>query len=1071
MCGSRQYRCAVRDIYAIGIKTILADTPPAFAKDVSFSILVELEPGLTGGKLERGVREQVLELITEVLSRYGCQDTARNSTMMEELLDGLAHKALRKRVTAALAALAPSLTDPQLHQVITALLGKINSPKPGDDIPTLVQCLGRLARSVGRRLGPHAPNIMPVFFRQLGEADHEELLDDLAIDVKENSLQAIESFVRQCPGAVTPWIEQALMVANGYLKYDPNFDYEAEEEEEDEDMEGEESEEEEEEYSDMSDDDDNTWKIRRAAVRVISAIASCRHDILPFIFKNYGGALVDRFKEREESVRVDILATFTQLLDNAIETHESHVEAVPSADVDVDMTGQSAWAGAGFGPGGGMEPGLPGGTTASLLGAHPGARAAVRQGLITPPPAVRAPGFINELRDMIKVIAESILRVFEKSKTGDSRTRMAAWQLLQKLVLVMGDDFADVNSLFIPQLRSALKDKTSQLRFEALNFIRMVLDRCSPLHTQPHLPVLVPLVTASVHDEWYKIVAEALRTIGRCAICIRPATEDERDLTAGVDPSPYLSALFEATFSKLSATDIDQEIKEAAISAMSLILGHLGDHLNKNQLDAVLPLFLERLQNEVTRLATLRGLAFVVLSPLSLDFSSILQPTVQELGSLLRQKSRILKQAVLKLLVALVTWQSQKLPVALMEPVMHEGAALISDDDLQLAAHMIELCVTVSIHHADAAKLLGKDILTAALQLAGSPLVQGEALEFLRSLFKKIAVLSGCVMSYDDLMEGLFAFATEHADSKAIQRHTLLSLSNCTAALCGAADATKQKATVLRLVDLLNGESVNLRIMVLHTLAALGKQLNILSIKPSALTDAMALFDSAAHEEVKIAAASAVGGIAVGAPDGSIPVLLEKIQSSSHTYLLLAALKDAFYAQARKEADFGPHVPALLDSLLAHTADKDVSLCAVLCAMQRCYLHRVVLVVDPQEGVRAITSECLGLLAIANPDTLADVLSKLVTSDQPLQRCAAATAMQYPISILQRLGTARLEPFVDATCDQDLLVRQVRIDGLPWLRKLPCPHSRSLVCPGCFPNHHHLGTQVPHRAGAILHQA
>ena len=124
-------------------------------------------------------------------------------------------------------------------------------------------------------------------------------------------------------------------------------------------------------------------------------------------------------------------------------------------------------------------------------------------------------------------------------------------------------------------------------------------------------------------------------------------------VTDEFDPRPYVKPLYDAILRHLRAHDIDSEIKKAAITSMGLLLAYLGD-LVPSELVVVLPLFLERLKNEVTRDAVLKALTFVAESPLSVDMTSILTATVEELGNLLRQNSRSLKQSTLSTLIALV---------------------------------------------------------------------------------------------------------------------------------------------------------------------------------------------------------------------------------------------------------------------------------------------------------------------------------------------------------------------------------------------------------------------------------
>lgn len=58
------------------------------------------------------------------------------------------------------------------------------------------------------------------------------------------------------------------------------------------------------------------------------------------------------------------------------------------------------------------------------------------------------------------------------------------------------------------------------------------------------------------------------------------------------DFSPFVSDLYQCTVVRLKAADIDQEVKERAISCMGQILCNLGDHLQVNPYFCILLEFL-----------------------------------------------------------------------------------------------------------------------------------------------------------------------------------------------------------------------------------------------------------------------------------------------------------------------------------------------------------------------------------------------------------------------------------------------------------------------------------------------
>lgn len=84
-----------------------------------------------------------------------------------------------------------------------------------------------------------------------------------------------------------------------YITYDPNYNYDDDMNEmsdaEDIMMEVEEDGEEDAE-DEYSDDDDMSWKVRRAAAKCLEAVVSSRRELLPELYKVVSPALISRFK-------------------------------------------------------------------------------------------------------------------------------------------------------------------------------------------------------------------------------------------------------------------------------------------------------------------------------------------------------------------------------------------------------------------------------------------------------------------------------------------------------------------------------------------------------------------------------------------------------------------------------------------------------------------------------------------------------------------------------------------------------------------------------------------------------
>ncbi|KAL3278589.1 hypothetical protein HHI36_016134 [Cryptolaemus montrouzieri] len=84
------------------------------------------------------------------------------------------------------------------------------------------------------------------------------------------------------------------------------------------------------------------------------------------------------------------------------------------------------------------------------------------------------------------------------------------------------------------------------------------------------------------------------------------------------DYRPYVSEIYQSTLTKLKAADIDKEIKEKAIFTMRHIICNFGDEL-KGDLAVCLPIYVDRLKNEITRLTTVKALMRIAGSPLNIE--------------------------------------------------------------------------------------------------------------------------------------------------------------------------------------------------------------------------------------------------------------------------------------------------------------------------------------------------------------------------------------------------------------------------------------------------------------------
>lgn len=213
-------------------------------------------------------------------------------------------------------------------------------------------------------------------------------------------------------------------------------------------------------------------------------------------------------------------------------------------------------------------------------------------------------GPVSMLQGQIPAIIKAIHKQLREKSI---KTRQGCFSLLTELVQVLPGALTNHVPALVPGLQFSLGDKSSSsnMKIDTLSFLNCMLIHHSPGVFHPHISVIVPPVVAAVGDPFYKITSEALLVTQQLVKVIRPL-----DPETTFNFTPYVTELYESTLRRLRAADIDQEVKERAISCMGQILCNLGDGL-QGELRVCLPIFLERLKNEITRLTTVKALTLI----------------------------------------------------------------------------------------------------------------------------------------------------------------------------------------------------------------------------------------------------------------------------------------------------------------------------------------------------------------------------------------------------------------------------------------------------------------------------
>lgn len=211
--------------------------------------------------------------------------------------------------------------------------------------------------------------------------------------------------------------------------------------------------------------------------------------------------------------------------------------------------------------------------------------------------------------------------IYPQMREKSIKTRQDCFILLKEVCSVLPGALTLHIGDLIPGIQYSLGDKNSSgnMKIDALSFIHCLLTSHPPEVFHPHIAVLLPPVIHAVGDSFYKITAEALNVLQELVKVIRPL-----NAPSSFDFTPFTNEIYTCTLARLKASDIDQEVKERAISTMGQIICNLGDYLRK-ELAECLPLFLDRLKNEITRLTTVKALTNIASSPLGINLPIIVR--------------------------------------------------------------------------------------------------------------------------------------------------------------------------------------------------------------------------------------------------------------------------------------------------------------------------------------------------------------------------------------------------------------------------------------------------------------
>lgn len=479
------------------------------------------------------------------------------------------------------------------------------------------------------------------------------------------------------------------------------------------------------------------------------------------------------------------------------------------------------------------------------------------------------------------------------------------------------------------------------------------------------------------------------------------------DHETNFDFKPFVGRLYDCTHQKLRSPEVDQEVKERAIACMGQIIANMGDVL-QTELVTCLPLFMERLRNEVTRLSSVRALTMIAASPLRVNLGPIMGDVIPVLGTFLRKNQRALKLNSLTLLDTIVKNYSIYIDPVLLRGAIAEVQPLLSECDLHVAQLSLVLLTSTARLQPNALISVYEKILPEIMILVRSPLLQGTALKCTLDLFQALVHANLPGLSYRQILEMLMSPVLNQQPGHPLHKQAYHSLAKCVAALTLQVPTEAIPVAAELLQNIQKPRTDSHLVFCLLTIGEIGRHFDLSSIEllPQYILNCF----SASSEDVKGAASHALGAIAVGSLQYYLPFILNEIEAQpKRQYLLLHSLKEVISSLSTSTNGLEqllPSLPSIWTQLFKHCE----------CS---------------EEGSRNVVAECLGKLVLVNPEELLPRLQQALQSENPLMRTAVVSAIKFTISDQPQPIDALLRQcigqFLHALQDSEPSVRRVAL--------------------------------------------
>lgn len=262
-----------------------------------------------------------------------------------------------------------------------------------------------------------------------------------------------------------------------------------------------------------SDDEDTSYKIRRSATKLLAGIISTRPELLGSIYKDVSPVLISRFGDREETVRLEVWATYVILLNQT-----AVYGGLPQSKDDLALRG--------------------------------------KRKRDTEETMENDEGPYTLLKAQVPALSKALLNQLKSAKTPPP-TLQAGFSLLYALLGVLPGSLSTQVSLIVSTSKSILSQSpttsTSTLHLTCLSFLALFFATHSPPTFSTYLSGITPVLLKSVGERHPRVASESFRVFSALLNSLKP-----------VKGADWADPLYEQSVFRLSSHDTDAEVRTCA---------------------------------------------------------------------------------------------------------------------------------------------------------------------------------------------------------------------------------------------------------------------------------------------------------------------------------------------------------------------------------------------------------------------------------------------------------------------------------------------------------------------------